>query len=316
MKKMLLVALITGLMGSGIAGAGVDTITLKAEACVKGPQIKLGEVADISGPHRDKLSALELSAAAPPGDSRRIERIVVETKLKVAGFGAKDVQLDGASAVTTKTLRMDVTQDVIEQNLRAFIEHEMPWKAEEAVVEVTLPPGELVVSDGELGFEWKLDPGFRFIGTGNVRGAVTVDGQVKRSFPCKVSIEAYNTVAVASGPIERGSLLTASNVTLERRALSGLKDVTFTNPAEYEGMVARRAIASGDVITRRNLAPPVVVKRNQIVTVETKGGELQIETQARAMSDGAVGDAIVCVNPNSNQPFQGIVRKDGVVVVE
>lgn len=316
MKKMLLIVVIAGLMGSGAAVAASDTITLKPEACVKGPQIKLGEVADISGQRQDALGALELCAAAAPGGSRRLERIVVETKLKIAGFGSGEVQLDGASSVIANTLRMDVTQDVIEQNLRAFIEHEMPWKAEEAVVEVTLPPGDLVVPDGELGFEWKLDPGFRFIGTGNVRGAITVDGHVKRSFPCRVSIEAYNTVAVAGAPIERGTVLSLGNVTLERRALSGLKDATFTDPSEYVGMVARRAIAAGDVITRRNLAPPLVIKRNQVVTVETNAGGLQLETQARAMSDGAAGDVIVCVNANSNQPFQGVVRKDGVVVVE
>ena len=315
-KIVLLTLFVTGLTGPGMTAAAIDTITLKQEACVKGPQVTLGEVADIAGDHTEKLGGVELAPAAPPGDSRRVEKFLIEARLKTAGVGADTFELRGASAVVARTLHLDVTRDVIEQNVRAFIEHEMPWKPEDAVIEVALPPGELVVPEGELGFEWKLDPEFRFIGTGGIRGAVTVDGEVKRSFLCKVSIEAYDKVVVASVPIERGNALAAGKVTLERRAMSGLKDAVFHDPSELKGLVARRAIGPGEVVTRRSLAPQIIIKRNQLVVVETEALGLQIETQARAGSDGAVGDVVICVNPNSNQAFQGVVRQDGVVVVK
>ena len=315
-KNMLLTLCITGLTGLGMSAAAIDTITLKQEAYVKGPKVTLGEVADITGDHTEQLGGIEVGPAASPGDSRRVEKPLIEARLKTAGIAAETFDLRGAPAVVAKTLHLEVTRDVVEQNIRAFVEQQMPWKPEDAVIEVSFPMEGMVVPEGEVAFEWKVDPGFRFLGTGGIRGAVTVDGEVKRSFLCKVSIEAYDEVMVASVPIQRGSMLAMSNVTIERRAMSGLKDAVFHDPSELAGFVARRAIGPGEVITQRSMAPRIVIKRNQFVTVETRAGGLQIETQARAGSDGAVGDVVICVNPNSNQQFQGVVRRDGVVVVE
>ena len=316
MKNMLLTLCITGLTGLGMSAAAIDTITLKQEAYVKGPQVTLGEVADITGDHTEQLGGIDVGPAASPGDSRRVEKPLIEARLKTAGIAAETFDLCGAPAVVARTLHLEVTRDVVEQNIRAFVEHQMPWKPEDALIEVSLPIKGMVVPEGEVGFEWKVDPEFRFLGTGGIRGAVTVDGEVKRSFLCKVSIEAYDEVVVASVPIQRGSVLAVSNVTLERRAMSGLKDAVFHDPSELAGFVARRAIGPGEIIAGRSVAPRIIIKRNQLVTVETRAGGLQIETQARAGSDGAVGDVVICVNPNSNQPFQGVVRGDGVVVVE
>jgi len=315
-KNMLLTLCITGLTGLGMSAAAIDTITLKQEAYVKGPKVTLGEVADITGDHTEQLGGIEVGPAASPGDSRRVEKPLIEARLKTAGIAAETFDLRGAPAVVAKTLHLEVTRDVVEQNIRAFVEQQMPWKPEDAVIEVSFPMEGMVVPEGEVGFEWKVDPGFRFLGPGGIRGAVTVDGEVKRSFLCKVSIEAYDEVMVASVPIQRGSMLAMSNVTIERRAMSGLKDAVFHDPSELAGFVARRAIGPGEIITQRSLAPRIIIKRNQLVTVETRAGGMQIETQARAGSDGAAGDVVICVNPNSNQPFQGVVRRDGVVVVE
>jgi flagella basal body P-ring formation protein FlgA len=300
----------------GANAAAIDTITLKEEAYIRGPQVTLGEIAGVVGENAAALNAIELAPAAPPGDMRRLESALIQARLKAAGFAAESFEIRGAANVLAKTLQSEITPDVVEQNLRAFIEHQMPWQPENTVINVDVPAQSVVVSEGEVGFEWTPDPEFRYLGTGCIRGAVTVDGEVKRGFICRVSIEAYDEVLVAAGAIDRGKSLSATDVTVERRALSGLKDTVFHDPSELEGFIARRPVGPGQVITKRSLAPQLVIKRNQLVSVETRAGGLQVQTQARAGSDGAAGDLVTCINPNSNQPFQGVVRKDGVVVVE
>ena len=314
--NMLLTLCFVGLVGLGVNAAAIDTITLKQETYAKGPQITLGEVADISGENAALLGGIELAPAAPPGDLRRLESPLVDARIKAAGFSAESFEIRGSASVLAKTLHREVTPETIEQNVRAFIEQQMPWQKENTVIEVTVPVQSVVVSEGEVGFEWKPDPEFHYLGTGSIRGAVTVDGEVKRGFVCKVSIETYDEVLVSAGPIERGKALSSANVTVERRALSGLKDTVFRDASEVAGFIARRAIGPGQVITARSLAPRTIVKRNQLVMIETRAGGLQVQTQALAGSDGAIGDLIICINPNSRQPFQGTVRKDGVVVIE
>jgi flagella basal body P-ring formation protein FlgA len=72
----------------------------------------------------------------------------------------------------------------------------------------------------------------------------------------------------------------------------------------------------GTVITRRHVTPPTVVKRNQIVQVELASGGLYIQTQARAMQDGAAGDTIPLSNVDTKEMYYGTIRKDGVVILE
>jgi flagella basal body P-ring formation protein FlgA len=314
--NILRIQCVMGLMLVGMSAAAIDTITLKPEAYVKGPRITLGDIADIGGDRADSLGEVEIVSAAPPGETRRVEKFLVQARLKTAGVAGDSFDLRGASSVSARTLHLELSHDVVEKNLRAYLEHEMPWKKEDAVVEVVVPPDDLVVPEGEIGFEWKPDPNFRFLGAGEVRGAVTVDGEVSKSFQCKVSVEAYEEVLVASSAIERGMPFSSRNVSLERRAVSTLRDGVFHQVAELVDFVARRPVNPGEPITPRLLLPRTIIKRNQLVTVETRAGGLQIETQARAGADGAVGDVIVCVNQNSNQTFQGVVRRDGVVVVE
>jgi len=69
-------------------------------------------------------------------------------------------------------------------------------------------------------------------------------------------------------------------------------------------------------LSPRQIVPPQLVKRNQMVTVETRAGGLLIRSQARAMGNAGVGDVLTCQNPDSKQDFAGTVRKDGIVVVE
>ena len=79
--------------------------------------------------------------------------------------------------------------------------------------------------------------------------------------------------------------------------------------------LASRTLFPGDPLTTRNTQMPKVVRRNQFVPVELKAGTLQVRSQARALGDAAVGDTVRCVNEGTKEEFQGVVRGDGVVVV-
>ena len=70
------------------------------------------------------------------------------------------------------------------------------------------------------------------------------------------------------------------------------------------------------MITKRKVQPRRLFKRNQIVIVEARAGALRVRNRARALDDGRAGDVVTCLNLDSKQEFQGVVRKDGVVVVQ
>ena len=297
------------------AMAQADTLVLKEEALVKGPKVTLGEVADIEGENAEFLATVEVAPAAMPGDSKCLGAGLVTARLHSAGLDPADIVMKGARSVTATTRCLEVTPEMIEEDLRRFILLEMPWDPLETEIEVAAPQQEARVPDGELEVQWRPDPTYRYLGTGSFRGTVTVDGAHQKTFLCKAKIETYGDVVVAASDIPRGRPLSPRNLRTETRALSTLSAPAFRRPEELVGYIARRTIFPGQVISMRHVVLPTLVKRNQIVTVEARAGRLQIQGQARAVSEGAAGDLVRCENLNSKEEFQGMVREDGVVVV-
>ena len=309
--RLIIVAAVCALHAAGSA----DMIVFKEDAYVKGPRVMLGELAEISGENAALLASLDVAPAALPGRSKDLDGATVSSRVKKSGLAPEGMQIQGATRVRATTRHLDVLPAMIEEDLRRFILQEMPWEPEDAEIDVTVPTQAVRVPDGDVGFRWRPNPTYRYLGTGSFRGSIVVDGKVAKTFLCSAWIEAYGNVVVACNGIARGSAVTLDNATVEKRALSTMKEPFFQEPSEVVGFVTRSTVFPGRVITKRAVTPPRLIKRNQIVNVETRAGSLCILGQACALSDGIAGEAVMCTNLGSKERFQGIVRADGVVVV-
>jgi flagella basal body P-ring formation protein FlgA len=174
----------------------------------------------------------------------------------------------------------------------------------------------VVVADGNVTFNWRANPEYKFVGPGAFRGEIAVDGQVQKTVLCRASIEAYANVVVAANDIPRGKVIAKSDLSTVKRSMLTVTDRAVKDPSELVGQVARTSLFPGQIIEKRDVAAKILITRNQIVNVEIRSGTLQIRSIARAQGDAREGDTITCQNQGSKDQFQGVVRKDGVVVVE
>lgn len=298
--------------------ADAVTLTFKEKAFVKGPAIRLGELAEIEGDETNALTDLEIGPAAPPQNSRQLNTDLIVARIKNAGVDTGGLDVKGPSVVQATTMHQEISSEVITESLQKYIEEHVSCNAEDANIELAVNVQPVIVPEGEVVFDWRPDAGYRYLGTGTFRGSLAVDGRMQKTLLCKATIEVYGSVLVAASNIPRGQALDVTNVEIQKLPLSTLRDGVIAADAPADQvlqLVARRDIAKGDVLTKALVAPRVIVKRRQMVTVETLAGGIQVRTQARAESDGAEGDVVVCTNLNSKQAFQGIVRRDGTVVV-
>ena len=81
----------------GVTATATDTLVLKDEAYVRGPRVLLGEVAEIEGTLAPELESIELGTAALPGDSKRLNAALVESRIRNAGLDLSDVEVSGAT---------------------------------------------------------------------------------------------------------------------------------------------------------------------------------------------------------------------------
>ena len=89
----------------------------------------------------------------------------------------------------------------------------------------------------------------------------------------------------------------------------------LTRPEEAVGMEARVAIYVGWPVREGDIAPPAVVERNQLVTLQFRRFGLEIETEGRALGRAGVGEKVRVMNLDSRAIVTGSVVAAGVVEV-
>jgi flagellar basal body P-ring formation protein FlgA len=82
------------------------------------------------------------------------------------------------------------------------------------------------------------------------------------------------------------------------------------------GREVRRTIYAGQSITADNTRPPMLVKRNQVVTLKYIKGALEITTTGRALGEAGLSETVSVLNPDSRQLVQGIVQEGGWVLAQ
>lgn len=309
----LAVILVWTLACRGVAAA--DTLTLKEGAYVRGPTVLLGEIADIEGENSEYLAALELSSAALPGQSKNVNAALIESRMRNAGVDTQHVEIRGASRVRMTTMYSEITKEQIARSLCEYIESEMPWEPCNAEISVPLPMHDLVIPEGEVTFMWRPGPQYRYLGPGGFHGTISVDGQVYKTLLCKASVEAYGNVLAAARDIPRGHILSSGDLEELKQPLSTVPTGACMRVEDVIGLVARKTIFPGQTLTTRNVEPRTLIRRRALCQVEMRAAGLVVQSRARALMDGCAGDVVTCVNMNSGQEFQGVVRQDGVLVV-
>jgi flagella basal body P-ring formation protein FlgA len=81
------------------------------------------------------------------------------------------------------------------------------------------------------------------------------------------------------------------------------------------GLAARRALRAGGAVAARDVAAPLVVKANEIVTLTYENEGISLAMQAKALSGGAVGETISVQNVTSKKTVQAVVVGPGQAAV-
>lgn len=82
------------------------------------------------------------------------------------------------------------------------------------------------------------------------------------------------------------------------------------------GREVRRTVYVGKPITLENTRPPLLVRRNQIVSLKYIKGGLEITASGRALGEAGANETVTVLNQQSKQTVQGIVQENGWVLAQ
>jgi flagella basal body P-ring formation protein FlgA len=249
------------------------------------------------------------------GDTGTIQTHRISEAMRAQGV---DVLADGGAAqvVVTRSARR-IGMPEIETALRKAVEER--HGVDVRTLSVTLDNGApTLIVEPELRGPLQAQDIVYDARSRRVAATLMVPGSsAMRLKPVRVAGLMVDTIEVVTPvrAINRGELVQAGDVAIERRPREGLATDVMGDMAPVIGKAARRALNPGQLIRASDLQRQEIVGRNDLVTVTFESPGLVLTMRGRAQEAGAQGDVINIQNLNSKKIVQATVTGPGRVAV-
>jgi flagella basal body P-ring formation protein FlgA len=297
-------------------GATRAFVYLDASATVSGAQIKLSDVAEVSGFDDDligRLQNMSLGQSPQPGKTTTIERSDIRRQMANWRIDAVRVALAGENEVTVERKGRKVSSGEITALVERWVADS--WSDQDVRTEVvyTRMPDELSLEHEAFTLR-VLDP-VKHHATGAMAiGVAALDeDRVLARFPVSVRVRAWQEVAVAAAELQRGQIVTTDDITFADRELNKLRGASINSVDDVVGKRLMRRIRAGQVITSNHVENPPLVERGDEVFLLVEFNGITVGCSGKASQKGGRGDRILVRNQYGRN-LTGVI-KDGRTVV-
>jgi flagella basal body P-ring formation protein FlgA len=130
-----------------------------------------------------------------------------------------------------------------------------------------------------------------------------------------VTIETEVSVLVLRRALARRARVALADVEPQVRRLPGTAAHFISDIASLQGHRLRRALPAGSALTAEALAPDILVRRGQQVTLIAEAGGVEIRARGQALTEGSAHDRVRVQNVTSLKVVEGVVESDSLVRV-
>ena len=153
--------------------------------------------------------------------------------------------------------------------------------------------------------------------TGN-GGNISVQVKCKASAPgwtihIPAQVAIFRDLPVAARDITRGERITAADILWETINISGLRQSYHTGTEDIIGLEVKRNLGQGLPFITTSLDAPTLVRRGELVDLQSKVGSIIVSASGTAMTDGRLGQKIRIRNNQSDRIVIGTVIASGKV---
>lgn len=283
---------------------------LRANVTVAGDVVRIGDLVENAGPVADipVFRAPDVGTTGAVSTDRVIEAIRPHQLIDIDTRGLAEV-------VVTRASRTISPQDISDRISRALSTQYQLGNAHDVSLNFDLPVHPLEVETRATGDLQVLALNYdartgRFDVTLGLPSSLLL-----QRHPLHFTGAAIQTVdaVTVDHAIERGEVLQASDLAVLRRpkAQSG----GLTDMKSAIGQAARRQLRPGQPIQVADLMKPIIVQRNDTVTLVYEAPGLVLTLRGQAQESGALGDTISVLNQQTKRVVQGVVSGPGRVMV-
>ena len=169
-----------------------------------------------------------------------------------------------------------------------------------------------------------LQNGLRWTNDGGLRNIIVYSRLPASAAPAPAAAGPVAAPAAAAAPrgeqvltwahnLDAGEVIQAEDLTwavVPRAPAGGAEDAD-----DLIGKAAKRPLRAGSVASRRDVALPQVIKKDDIITITYAAGGVRLDLQAKAKGSASLGDNIEAVNLQSGKAIQAVASGPGRAVV-
>lgn len=129
------------------------------------------------------------------------------------------------------------------------------------------------------------------------------------------SVEIEGPALVAARPLTRGERLDASMVSVNTVTVNESRRGVIRTLEMVDGMVVRRPVNAGVILTPDLLEAPDAVSRGDHVIIIARSGQFEVRSRGKALASAAVGEQVLVENLQSSRTIRAQVVAPGRVEI-
>ena len=258
-------------------------LSAPTEVTIDSDTVTLGSL--IRFPAGDARAALFLGAAPQPGLGRSYIRQELIAKVRTAGLAIDDLQLPETVIVRRKSQGIDPA--LVSQLVREAFAKQWP-DADITIVSFDNPDVELATGQLEItaSLPDKTDPSAPVFVKLDIRS-----GAYSRKVFVKTVAEVRKPQPTLRNDIAANSEIHPDDIDWKVMPLRGHGDPVLSMDS-LTGMLAKRGIPAGEVVTVDLLYAPLLVHKGETVTVKASNGGISVTAMMRARASAHLGETI------------------------
>ena len=289
-------------------------VILKPNVVVSGKQITLGMVAELIPPS-PQLARQRLSRAPVMAKSLLLKREHIRKSLRQHGVDVTRLTWAGSSAVRVEGASQTVTGADIQRSIDQFLR-----RSESRLSYITFnfvpfsPPASILLPPGTIQVD--VVPSVRdIIASRHFNLVYRIDGKTVKNLSVRGKLTAYADVVIVGRSLRRGTIISAGDVELANLDVSRIRDPLY-RLANVVGKRVARSLRAGQVVERKNVEYPPLVKKGAFVKIIARRGAMLLTAIGIARQDGQLDQVIRVQNSSSQKEIRARVSGSGQVEVE
>lgn len=284
--------------------------SLRAEATIAGPIVRIGDLVENAGAAAD----IAIFRAPDLGETGTVPTAQVLDAIRPHGLPR--VETHGLAEIAVTRATRQIGRKELEERIAAAV-----------ATQYRLGPAESL----SVAFDWATptilaDPAAaepriarasydRYSGRFDVAFEVPDTRGATRQLRFTGTIAETVEVAVPLRPLGRGDVIRAEDVAIERQPKAYARPNALTSLAQVVGLAARRPLRAGQVLTAADVMRPELVTKNEAVTIVYEAPGMMLSVRGKAMESGAEGDVVTVFNAQTKRTLQGVVAGPGRVAL-